>query len=122
MIVDIGLAVRHDDDLRLRQLLVEKLMQRFRRPLDMDAVGVFSFEPELGQHRLDVPPDRHFHRPRAVADAAEIEIGDRVAQRLVPASQEREHDRRREQPEPRGDPDERQRHIEFGLVRAPLDI
>ena len=120
-VVDVGLAVRHHDHLRARQLLVEKLMQRLRRPFHVNAVGVFSLEPELGQHRLDVPPDRHFDVPRAIVGATEIEIGDRVAQRLVPPSEQREHDRRRQQPQPRGDADERERHIEFGLMRPPVD-
>ena len=96
-------------------------MQRFRRPFHVNAVGVLPLEPELGQHRLDIPPDRHFHLPRAIVGAIEIEIGDRVAQRLVPPSEQREHDRRRQKPQPGGDADKRERHIEFGLVRPPLD-
>ena len=120
-VVDVGLAVRHHDDLRSWQLLVEKLMQRFRRPLYVNAVGIPPLEPELGQHSLDVPPDRHFGLPRPILGATEIEIGDRVAQRLVPPSEQREHDRRRQKPEPGGDADERKRHIEFGFMRPPLD-
>ncbi len=96
-------------------------MQRFGRPFHVDAVGIFSLEPELRQHPLDIQPHRHFRVPRAIVGAAEIEIGDRVAQRLVPPSEQREHDRRRQKPQPGGDADERERHIEFGLVRPPLD-
>ena len=96
-------------------------MQRLRRPLDVNAIGIFSFEPEFGQHRLDVPPDRHFRLPRAIVGATAIEIGDRVAQRLVPPPEQREHDRDRQQPQARGDADKRERHIEFGLMGPPVD-
>jgi len=93
-IVDVGLAVRRHDHPRSRQLLIEKLMQRVRRPLHVDPVGVLSLEPELGQHRLDIAPDWHFRVPRPVVGATEIEIGDRMTQRLVPPLEQREHDRR----------------------------
>ena len=121
MVVNIGLAVRNNDDLRPRQLLIEKLMQRFRRPFHVNAVGVFSLEPKLGQHGLDVPSDRQLRRPRAVGCATEIEIGDRKAKRLRPPSQQGQHDRCREQPDPGGDADQGERHVEFGLVRPTLD-
>ena len=77
--MNIRLAVRDDDDLGARQLLIEKLMQRFRRPFDVNAVGVFSLEPKLGQHGLDVPPDRQLGLPSAITGAPQIEIGDREA-------------------------------------------
>ena len=68
-VVNIGLAVRDDDDLGFGQILIEKLMQRFRRPFHVNAVGVFSLEPKLGQHGLDVPPDRQLVVSRAIVGA-----------------------------------------------------
>ena len=87
----------------------------------MDAVGVLSLEPEFGQHPLDIPPDRRFDVPRTIVGATKIEIGDRVAERSVPPLEQREHDRRREQPQPSGDANKCERHVEFGLVRPPVD-
>jgi hypothetical protein len=116
-VVDVGLAIRDHDHLRSGQLLVEKLMERVGRPLHMNAVGVFPLEPEFGQHRLDIPPDRHFRLSRSIVCATKIEIVDRLAQRPVPPSEQREHDRRRREPKPRGDADDRERNIEFSLMR-----
>ena len=41
-IVDVGLAVGDDHHLRARQFLDQQLMQRLRRPFDMDAARVFA--------------------------------------------------------------------------------
>ncbi len=57
--------------------------------------------------------------PKVVRPRLKLAIAD--AKRLGPPSQQREHDRRREQPDPGGDADEGERHVEFGLVRPTLD-